>query len=219
MCFHQPKGEYIRFHVIANSDSPEDQQLKLRVRDRLLERFGPELSDIHSIDQGRRIIGEKLSAIREVALEEIKSSGRTYPVQVMFGRFPFPTRVYGDLVLPAGEYEALKVIIGQGKGANWWCVMFPPLCFIDISHGIAHKAQSGQQAEEVAQDLQQGELQAEQYMEWLDYEADHGARIADEESQRRERVEYRWKVLEWWEESREKVESLLSFLNASGDGR
>lgn len=129
--------QYIRFHVVANSDSPEDQALKLRIRDRLLERFGEEFANIDSIEAGRNKIKDSIDEIKRIALLEIKRSGKSYPVQVQFGRFSFPTKAYGNLVLPAGQYEALKVVIGNGEGSNWWCVMFPPLCFIDISHGVA----------------------------------------------------------------------------------
>lgn len=131
------RKEYIRFHVVANSDSPEDQALKLRIRDKLLERFGSEFASIDSIETGREKVRESIDEIEKIALLEIKRAGKSYPVQVQFGRFSFPTKAYGNLVLPAGEYEALRVVIGKGEGANWWCVMFPPLCFIDISHGVA----------------------------------------------------------------------------------
>ena len=103
MQFHQPEQEFIRFHVIANSDSPADQELKLRVRDRLLEDFTSKLSGIESINQGRKRIAENLREIKNAALQEIKSSGSSYPVEVKFGRFQFPTKAYGDLVLPAGN--------------------------------------------------------------------------------------------------------------------
>lgn len=131
------RKEYIRFHVVANSDSPEDQALKLRVRDKLLEEFGREFAGIDSIDKEREKVIENIDEIEKIALLEVKRAGKSYPVKVQFGRFSFPTKAYGNLVLPAGEYEALKVVIGKGEGANWWCVMFPPLCFIDISHGVA----------------------------------------------------------------------------------
>ena len=212
MQFHQPEQEFIRFHVIANSDSPADQELKLRVRYRLLEDFTSELSGIESINQGRKRIAENLREIKNAALQEIKSSGSSYPVEVKFGRFQFPTKAYGDLVLPAGEYDALKVVIGQGKGANWWCVMFPPLCFVDISHGIAHKPQPGEHDTEANRHRQQ-QVQTGQHSGLLGCDEGCGSQTGDETIQQRERVEYRWKILEWWKGSREKVESILSFLN------
>jgi len=134
-----PQKQFIRFHVVANSDSPEDQALKLRIRDKLLEKFGKEFANIDSIEAGRDKIKSSMDEIERIASLEIERSGKSYPVQVQFGRFSFPTKAYGHLVLPAGKYEALKVVIGNGEGSNWWCVMFPPLCFIDISHGVARQ--------------------------------------------------------------------------------
>jgi stage II sporulation protein R len=207
MTFNQPEHEYIRFHVIANSDSPEDQELKLRVRDRLIERFGSELNNVDSIEQGRQKIGENLLEIKDVALQEIKRSGANYPVEVMFGRFPFPTKVYGNLVLPAGEYEALKVVIGRGKGANWWCVMFPPLCFVDISHGVVHESQSRIQDEGIELHQREEYEQDQENSEPLGQKTGYN----DRTDQGVRQVEYRWKILEWLNGSREKVENLLWF--------
>lgn len=151
VCANASQKQYIRFHVVANSDSPEDQALKLRVRDRLLERFGGEFANIDSIETGREKIKGSIDEIERIALLEIKRSGKSYPVQVQFGRFSFPTKAYGHLVLPAGEYEALKVVIGKGEGSNWWCVMFPPLCFIDISHGVARQKEETTKGDSASQ--------------------------------------------------------------------
>ncbi len=151
ICTNAPQKQYIRFHVVANSDSPEDQALKLRIRDRLLERFGEEFANIDSIEMGRNKIKDSIDEIERIAFLEIKRSGKSYPVQVQFGRFSFPTKAYGNLVLPAGEYEALKVVIGNGEGSNWWCVMFPPLCFIDISHGVARQEEGSADSDSASQ--------------------------------------------------------------------
>lgn len=128
--------ELIRLHVIANSDSPEDQALKLKVRDQLLLNFGKDFSENQTMEQARETIEANLSELEKVALHEIKRQGYNYPVKAQLGVWPFPTRVYGDEVYPAGEYEALRLVIGEGKGANWWCVMFPPLCFVDETYNI-----------------------------------------------------------------------------------
>lgn len=119
--------DLIRLHVIANSDSPEDQALKLQVRDRLLLTFGETFREVRSMEEARGIIQANLAALEQTACVEIENQGFSYPVEAKLGIYPFPTRVYGDLVYPAGNYEALRVVIGEGKGANWWCVMFPPL--------------------------------------------------------------------------------------------
>jgi stage II sporulation protein R len=131
------KKEVIRFHVIANSDSPEDQELKLKVRDEILSEVGEKFGDSSSIEESRSIIEKNMKGIKHIAEEEIKRQGKDYGVRVILGKDTFPTKSYGKLTLPAGEYEALKVIIGEGRGKNWWCVMFPPLCFVDINHGVS----------------------------------------------------------------------------------
>lgn len=125
----------IRFHVIANSDSPEDQQLKAHVRDRIISYMNVKLKDSRDVEETKHIILENLGRIEEIARNEIRSSGREYPVKAMLGTFNFPTKLYGDITLPAGKYQALRVEIGKAEGANWWCVLFPPLCFVDVTHG------------------------------------------------------------------------------------
>lgn len=134
---HEVKDQIIRFHVIANSDSPEDQNLKLKIRDEILDEMGEKFSHSVSVENSRNIIEENMEKIRYIAEDEIKKEGKDYEVEVSLCRDKFPTKNYGDLTLPAGEYEALKVVIGEGKGKNWWCVMFPPLCFVDITHSIS----------------------------------------------------------------------------------
>jgi stage II sporulation protein R len=131
------KDGIIRLHVKANSDTEEDQALKLKVRDRILKETAPLLEKSESIEETRAIVKENLDNIKSIAEEVIKEEGKDYPVEVYFGMENFPTRKYGEMVLPAGEYEALLVTIGEGKGQNWWCVMFPPLCFVEMTHGIA----------------------------------------------------------------------------------
>ena len=125
----------IRLHVIANSDSPADQALKRDVRDRVLEYMKLQLGDSKDVDQTRIIINEKMDGIISVVKDELTRQGWDYDVRVSLGSYPFPTKSYGDIALPAGNYEALRVVIGKGEGANWWCVIFPPLCFVDVTHG------------------------------------------------------------------------------------
>lgn len=125
----------IRLHVIANSDSPEDQELKRTVRDAILEYVHGKVKDSKSVDQTRSIIINNISGITAVAKQTIYDSGSSYDVKASLGSYPFPTKAYGDILLPAGDYQALRVVIGNGDGANWWCVLFPPLCFVDVTHG------------------------------------------------------------------------------------
>lgn len=125
----------IRLHVIANSDSEEDQAIKLRVRDEILKYTGQALGNSRDIAASRTFVSENLESIRKVAENEIKKCGKEYCVKTYLGMYPFPTKKYGDVTLPAGNYEALRVVIGNGEGKNWWCVLFPPLCFVDATHG------------------------------------------------------------------------------------
>lgn len=125
----------VRLHVIANSDSPEDQQLKRDVRDVVINYMKNKLKDVKDIEATKKIISHNSGAIKSIAVKEIKRQNKSYDVEVMLGNYPFPTKVYGDVSLPAGNYQALRVVIGEGEGQNWWCVLFPPLCFVDATHG------------------------------------------------------------------------------------
>lgn len=129
--------DLIRLHVIANSDSPEDQALKLKVRDGLLERYTEVFKAVNCAADAKDAIRENAVEIRRLAKKIIKDNGYDYDVEVELGTYSFPTKMYGKNVYPAGDYEALRIIIGSGQGANWWCVMFPPLCFVDVSSGVA----------------------------------------------------------------------------------
>lgn len=125
----------IRLHVVANSDSPEDQELKCIVRDKILAYVQNEVKNSKSIEQTKAAIREKIPEITSIAREAILASGYSYSIETVLGIYPFPTKAYGDIILPAGNYQALKVVIGDGGGSNWWCVLFPPLCFVDVTHG------------------------------------------------------------------------------------
>lgn len=114
--------DIVRLHIIANSDSDEDQALKLRVRDRLLASTS---SDITKED-----IPSMLGEYERIAREELRQNGCNYDVRAEYGKFDFPTKSYGNLTYPAGEYDAVRIVIGDGKGENWWCVLFPPLCYV-----------------------------------------------------------------------------------------
>jgi len=124
----------IRLHVKANSNSDEDQVLKLKVRDRILKEMEELSQSGASIEDIRRKTAESLKNIENIAIEEIKKQGYNYDVTAKLGKSEFPTKTYGDMTLPAGTYEALVVEIGSGDGENWWCVMFPPLCFADEAY-------------------------------------------------------------------------------------
>jgi stage II sporulation protein R len=125
----------IRFHVIANSDTTTDQALKLKVRDTVLEFVEPKLRDSKSIEESRRILKENDTEIKSISENIIKENGYNYTVVTELDNENFPVKTYGNITLPEGEYEAYRIIIGSGEGHNWWCVMFPPLCFTDITKG------------------------------------------------------------------------------------
>lgn len=126
----------IRFHVIANSDSSEDQKMKYAVRDALVGMLSPELRDANSIMEGRSIITSMLSSIKNTAEEVLRRAGYQDPVSVSLTSSYFPMKVYGEYAFPPGMYEALQVKIGEAEGKNWWCIMFPPLCFVDETYSI-----------------------------------------------------------------------------------
>lgn len=124
----------IRLHIRANSNDIKDQELKLKVRDRILKEAGQRFNNSRDIATAREYTKENLNTITEIAKDEIQKNGYNYNVKASFGKADFPTRIYGDMTLPAGTYEALVVEIGSGKGENWWCVMFPPLCFVEEAY-------------------------------------------------------------------------------------
>lgn len=125
-----------RLHVIANSDSQEDQNLKYVVRDNLLSYMNEICKNTTNKEDAIKIAKQHENDFKQIALQTIREQGFSYDVNVRIGNFEFPTKHYGDISLPAGFYDALRVEIGEAKGQNWWCVMFPPLCFVDVSSGI-----------------------------------------------------------------------------------
>lgn len=126
----------IRFHVIANSDNRVDQEMKYKVRDALIKELSSDLKSADDIDAGREIIISRLSLLEETAEDVLAQEGYRYPVTVSLEPCYFPMKVYGGYTFPPGTYEALQVKIGKAAGKNWWCVMFPPLCFVDETYSI-----------------------------------------------------------------------------------
>ena len=125
----------VRFHVIANSDSASDQAVKLKVRDKVLQYISPKLKNSKSKEESEKILRDHDKEIIKIAEDTLKANGYEYKVITKMGKENFPVKVYGNITLPQGEYDAYKIIIGSGQGKNWWCVMFPPLCFVDITKG------------------------------------------------------------------------------------
>jgi stage II sporulation protein R len=126
----------IRFHVVANSDTTHDQLLKENVRDAVLDYMAPKLADSKDIDQTREILNAHLPQIKALSEQIVANWGETYAVNVELSWTEFPVKTYGDIVFPAGQYEACRILIGEAAGQNWWCVMFPPLCYVDATTGV-----------------------------------------------------------------------------------
>ena len=125
-----------RLHVIANSDSTEDQALKYKVRDAVIEYMNNLAADCTSKEEVIALAYEYKDEFSNIAKQVINENGYDYNVTISIGNFEFPTKTYEDISLPAGNYDALRIEIGEAEGQNWWCVMFPPLCFVDVTSGV-----------------------------------------------------------------------------------
>ncbi|MBE9916741.1 stage II sporulation protein R [Paenibacillus donghaensis] len=130
----------IRLRILANSDNPDDQLVKRQIRDRVVDQMNNWVQDLEnpqSLDDARETIRRHLPELNDLVGKELEKKGIGYDYQVELGGVPFPTKLYGGTLYPAGNYEALRITLGAGKGQNWWCVLFPPLCFIDAGSGDA----------------------------------------------------------------------------------
>lgn len=132
-----------RLHIVANSDTDEDQNLKLIVRDNILNYMKEIASSVSSKEEAVEIITSHLDDFYNIAIDTIRNAGYDYDVNLSVGQFDFPTKEYGDISLPAGIYDALRIEIGEAQGHNWWCVMFPTLCFVDVSSGSLDEGSKG----------------------------------------------------------------------------
>ena len=148
--------EIVRFHVRANSDSEEDQQLKLRVKEAVVEYLSGALAEADSVDEAKALIQYNMDNILMVATEVILQEDEEYTVEAYFTREYFPIKCYGDITLPAGEYEAFRIDIGKAEGKNWWCVLFPKLCFVDVCYGVV--PEESKEALEMVLDEEEYEL-------------------------------------------------------------
>lgn len=127
---------FFRLHILANSNSKEDQDLKLKVRDAIIEYMEAKNYSYSSKSNVINAVTEELDVYKSIAENIIKEAGFNYPVSIEIGNFYIPTKLYGNISLPAGNYDALRVKLGNAEGENWWCSLFPPLCFVDISSGV-----------------------------------------------------------------------------------
>ena len=133
----------VRLHVLANSDGDKDQKLKLKVRDAILKESGEFFEDCETQAQAKRAIEDNLSKIEAIAKRTVREEGYDYDVKVLLGNEEYPTRNYESCSFPSGEYLSLRVLIGNGEGQNWWCVLFPPMCLSAASDGNEAFAQVG----------------------------------------------------------------------------
>jgi stage II sporulation protein R len=140
---HTP--DVLRFRVIANSDTPYDQAVKIAVRNRVLGLLDRDLARAGSTAGAERLVRAKMSLITEAVARVLQEAHTGYSARVRLATTVFPTKAYGTWLLPAGRYHALVIVLGQGQGHNWWCVLFPSLCFIDLGNGLAVPADSAVQ--------------------------------------------------------------------------
>ncbi|MFS0654074.1 stage II sporulation protein R [Bacillus sp. 179-C3.3 HS] len=142
--------EAIRLRILANSDRSADQDVKRSIRDEVNANITEWVKDLTSIEEARRVIRSKLPEINRIAKAKLQEQDIDQSVSVRFEKASFPTKLYGNVVYPAGTYEAILITLGEGKGANWWCVLFPPLCFIDFSNGEAIASPVDDEADQMA---------------------------------------------------------------------
>lgn len=165
--------QIIRLHVIANSDSDEDQEVKLKVKESIITYLRGEMQDAVSVGEARQAIRDHISEVEEIAQEKLLAEGYQYGASASLERCYFPIKEYGDMTFPAGEYEALRVKLGENRGRNWWCVMYPSLCFVDSTYQVVPDGSKEKLKESLSE---------EEYNSLLD-----GG----------ENVTYGWRIWEW----------------------
>jgi stage II sporulation protein R len=130
-------NDAIRLRILANSDLEADQALKRKVRDAVNAEITNWVSELTSKEAAKDVLKEKLPEIQLIAERVVEEEKTNQAVNVTFDKVDFPTKLYGEFLYPAGQYDAILITLGEGEGANWWCVLFPPLCFLDFSNGVA----------------------------------------------------------------------------------
>lgn len=157
-CFYAEKvnqdlsDSMIRLHIVANSNSETDQSLKYRVRDAIIEYMNERMDALESKESAKSYVNDHIGEIEDVANKVIATEGLKDQAKVSLGKFPFPTKRYENVILPAGFYDAVKVEIGRAEGENWWCVMFPPLCFVEDTKGEMEEAYMGVLKDELSEE-------------------------------------------------------------------
>lgn len=174
--------EIIRFHVVANSDADMDQEVKLVVKDRVVHYMQGKLADAKTKKEAKYIMKKEIPQIKHIAQKTLRKEGYDYSCDVVYHQREFPIKVYGDLTFPAGKYEALDVVLGNAEGKNWWCVMFPSLCFVDGTYSVVP---------DNSKEKLQKVLTKEEY-----------ETISENETLK---VQYAFKVTEWWNSAKEQI--------------
>lgn len=134
----------IRLRILANSDSPADQAVKVQIRDAVNQNITKWVTDLKQSTQAELVIRQHLPELRQIVAQTLKKVHSDQSFHVRLGKADFPTKLYGNYVYPAGSYHALVITLGSGQGANWWCVLFPPLCFLDFSNSEAVRPEAQQ---------------------------------------------------------------------------
>lgn len=185
------EDKIIRFHVLANSDTEEDQALKLKVRDRVIEVMSSKLIDCTDVDKAREIMLDSMDEVNAIATQVIKENGYSYTVRCEISRENFPDKMYGDMLFPQGEYEAFRILIGEANGQNWWCVMFPPLCFVDETKQAVNSGETKESLDSViAEDNKDDKI--ENSDEKRQDEKDN----KNKDTEKKEKVEFKFKLFE-----------------------
>lgn len=176
----------IRLRILANSDSEEDQQMKHKVRDQVNEYIDNLVVDITDIEEARQTIRENVPVLNKIVADELATEGMEMTHSVEYdSNVSFPTKKYGNYVYPAGEYEAVLITIGEGEGENWWCVLFPPLCFLDFSNETTvADTETDEEVEDQTQEIDRSEEEID--------DLEHNKQAEDEEE-----VEVKFFLFEW----------------------
>ena len=191
-------NDAIRLRILANSDKEEDQSLKRKVRDAVNEQITNWVSELTSKEVAKDLLKEKLPEIQEIAERVVEEEKANQAVNVTFDKVDFPTKLYGEFLYPAGQYDAILITLGEGEGANWWCVLFPPLCFLDFSNGVAVSDGFEEEKKEEKAEKKEEETTKEKAVK-EEKKAEEKQDPVFVEGEKEEEVEVKFFLVELWE--------------------
>jgi len=191
-------NDAIRLRILANSDKEEDQALKRKVRDAVNEQITNWVSELTSKEVAKDLLKEKLPEIQEIAERVVEEEKANQAVNVTFDKVDFPTKLYGEFLYPAGQYDAILITLGEGEGANWWCVLFPPLCFLDFSNGVAVSDGFEEEKKEEKAEKKEEETTKEKAVK-EEKKAEEKQDPVFVEGEKEEEVEVKFFLVELWE--------------------